>query len=84
LSRDELRVLELHAKLAPGFALAVSDVAAELDMRGYEVLDVLERLHHRLRLLHSSVVGLDGETAYTLSSNGRALLRLLHARPIAA
>ena len=37
LSRDEVRALELHARLAPGFALAVSDVAEELDVRVYEV-----------------------------------------------
>jgi hypothetical protein len=80
LSRDEERALELHARLAPGFALAVSDVAEELDVRVYEVRSVVERLQ-RLKLLQSTVGGLDGETAYTLTSAGRALLRLRHARP---
>ena len=83
LSRDEVRALELHARLAPGFALAVSDVAEELDARVYEVRSVLERLQ-RLKLLQSTVGGLDGETAYTLTSSGRALLRLRHARPSTA
>jgi hypothetical protein len=83
LSRDEERALELHARLAPGFALAVSDVAEELDVRVYEVRSVVERLQ-RLKLLQSTVGGLDGETAYTLTSAGRALLRLRHARPTTA
>ncbi len=64
MSRDEERALELHARLAPGFALAVSDVAEELDVRVYEVRSVVERLQ-RLKLLQSTVGGLDGETAYT-------------------
>jgi hypothetical protein len=83
LSRDEVRALELHARLAPGFALAVSDVAEELHARVYEVRSVLERLQ-RLELLKATVGGLDGETAYTLTSAGRALLRLHHARPSTA
>jgi hypothetical protein len=83
LSRDEVRALELHARLAPGFALAVSDVAEGLNARLYEVRSVLERLQ-RLQLLTSTVGGLDGETAYTLTSAGRALLRLHHARPSVA
>jgi hypothetical protein len=83
LSGDEVRALELHLRLAPGFALAVSDVAEELDARVYEVRTVLERLQ-RLKLLQSTVGGLDGETAYTLTSAGRALLRLRHARPSTA
>jgi hypothetical protein len=83
LSRDEVRALELHARLTPGFALAVSDVADELNARVYEVRAVLERLQ-RLKLLQATVGGLDGETAYTLTASGRALLRLRHARPTTA
>jgi hypothetical protein len=83
LTGNELRVLDLHAKLAPGFALSVSDVAEELDTRGYEVQGALERLQ-QLSLLHSTVGGLDGEPAYTLTSAGRALLRMRHARPSTA
>ena len=80
LSDAEEQVLELHARLAPGFALAVSDIAEELDARSYEVRALLERLQ-RLELLQTTVGGLDGETAYTLTANGRALLRMRHARP---
>jgi hypothetical protein len=80
LSRDELRALELHARLAPGFALAVGDVAEALAARGYEVRGVLERLR-QLRLLQATVGGLDGEPAYTLTAAGRALLRLHRASP---
>jgi hypothetical protein len=79
LSRDELRALELHARLAPGFALAVSDVAEGLAARGYEVGGLLERLR-QLNLLQTTVGGLDGEPAYTLTAAGRALLRLHHGR----
>lgn len=80
LSRNEVRALELHAKLAPGFALAVSDVVEELDVRAHEARAVLERLQ-RLNLVQSTVGGLDGDAAYTLTSSGRALARMLHARP---
>ena len=83
LRPDEVRMLELHGRLAPGFALAVSDVAAELKTRAYEIRAALERLQ-RLELLQATVGGLDGETAYTLTANGRALLRMRHARPRAA
>lgn len=82
LSVDEDRVLELHVKLAPGFALSVSDVGAELGLRAYEVRALLERLA-RLRLLHSTVGGSEGEAAYTLTAGGRALLRMRHERPSA-
>jgi len=74
LSRDELRVLELHAGVTPGYALAVSDVAEELEARGYQVRGALEHLQ-QLKLLQSTVGGLDGETAYTLTSAGRTVLQ---------
>ena len=80
LSREELRVLELHARLSPGFALSTSDVAHELGARGYEIRAALERLQ-KLQLLQVTVGGLDGETAYTLSAAGRTLLQIRHARP---
>ena len=80
LSRDELRVLELHARLSPGFALSTRDVAEELGTRGHEIRAALERLQ-RLKLLNATVGGYDGETAYTLSPAGRTLLQIRHARP---
>lgn len=79
LRRDELRALELHAKLAPGFALAVSEIADELQLRVHQARALLERLQ-QLGLLRSTVGGLDGETAYTLSAAGRALLEMYSAR----
>jgi len=80
LSRDELRVLQLHARLSPGFALSTSDVAQELRTSGHEIRRALERLQ-KLNLLNATVGGLDGETAYTLSPAGRTLLQIRHARP---
>jgi len=80
VSRNEVRALDLYAKLAPGFALSVRDVAEELDMRVHESRSLLERLQG-LKLLNSTVGGLDGETAYTLTAGGRALLQMRHARP---
>jgi len=73
LDAAELRVLRLHGNVAPGYALAVSDIAERLAARGYEVRGVLERLQ-TLKLLQATVGGLDGETAYTLTPVGRALL----------
>jgi len=80
LSRDELRILQLHAKLSPGFALSTRDVAEELNARVHEIRSALERLQ-KLSLLSSTVGGYDGETAYTLSPAGRTLLQIRHARP---
>jgi len=80
LSRDELRILQLHAKLSPGFALSTRDVAEELNTRVHEIRAALERLQ-KLNLLNSTVGGYDGETAYTLSPAGRTLLQIRHARP---
>jgi DNA-binding MarR family transcriptional regulator len=80
LSPDELRVLQLHAKLSPGFALSTRDVAEELDTTGHAIRGSLERLQ-KLNLLNATVGGYDGETAYTLSPAGRTLLQIRHARP---
>jgi len=80
LSGDELRVLQLHARLSPGFALSTSDVAQELRKSGHEIRVALERLQ-KLNLLKATVGGLDGETAYTLSPAGRTLMQIRHARP---
>lgn len=73
LGLDEIRVLRVHASVGPGYALAVSDVAERLEARGYQIRSVLERLQ-ALKLLQATVGGLDGETAYTLTPLGRALL----------
>ena len=80
LSRDELRVLQLHARLSPGFALSTRDVAEELNTRVHEIRAALERLQ-KLNLLNATVGGYDGETAYTLSPAGRTVLQIRHARP---
>ena len=80
LSRDEMRVLIVHSKLAPGFALSKSDVAQELGARGHEIRAALERLQ-KLKLLQATVGGLDGETAYTLTPAGRSLLQIRRAEP---
>jgi len=73
LGLDEIRVLRVHASVGPGYALAVSDVAERLEARGYEIRGALERLQ-TLKLLQATVGGLDGETAYTMTPLGRALL----------
>jgi hypothetical protein len=73
LSRDELKALQLYGELQPGYALAVSDVAAALQARSHQVQRLLERLK-QLGLLGSTVGGLEGESAYTLTRAGRALL----------
>ena len=56
LGRDELRALELHAKLAPGFALAVSDMAQELGAR-------VTRSARRSSGSRSSTAAIDGRRA---------------------
>jgi hypothetical protein len=80
LSGNELRALQLHAKLSPGFALSTRDVAEELNTSVHEIRGALERLR-KLNLLNATVGGYDGETAYTLSPAGRTLLQIRHARP---
>ena len=73
LSTTQLRVLRLHAELTAGYSLAVRDVARALGSRVGIVQDQLDELK-RLGLLNRSVGGPDGESAYTLSAAGRALL----------
>ena len=80
LSRDEMRVLIVHGKLAPGFALSTSDVAQELGTRRHESRAALDRLK-KLKLLQATVGGLDGETAYTLTPAGRSLLQIRRSEP---
>ena len=80
LSEIELRILRLGADLAPGYAMSVSDVAGSLDLRVYQVRDVLDKLTQR-RLLNRTVGGADGESAYTLSAAGRGSLMLRQLAP---
>ncbi|HEX7079706.1 MAG TPA: hypothetical protein VF329_01665 [Gammaproteobacteria bacterium] len=73
LTDEEIRVLRAHAKVGPGYALAVGELAAALGARTYEVQRTLERLT-RLNLLRSTIGGLDGQNAYHLTPAGRAFL----------
>jgi hypothetical protein len=73
LSREELRVLQIHGELGPGYALAVSEVAGSLRARVHHAQELLERLT-KLQLIESTVGGLDGENAYRLTRAGRAFL----------
>jgi hypothetical protein len=73
LSATELRVLQLHAALAAGYALSVSEVAHALRARSYETRELLSGLKE-LGLLNRAIGGTDDETSYTLTAAGRALL----------
>jgi len=73
LSATELRVLQLHAGLAAGYALSVSEVADALRARHDETRKLLSALKE-LGLLNRAIGGTDDETSYTLSSAGKALL----------
>jgi hypothetical protein len=73
LSAPELRVLQLHAALAAGYALSVSEVAHALRARIYDTRELLSGLKE-LGLLNRALGGTDDETSYTLSAAGRALL----------
>ncbi len=73
LSAMELRVLQLHAGLAAGYALSVTEVADALHARVYATRELLNGLKG-LGLLNRAVGTTDDETTYTLSSAGRALL----------
>ena len=73
LSAPELRVLQLHAALAAGYALSVSEVAHALHARIYDTRKLLSGLKE-LGLLNRALGGTDDETSYTLSAGGRALL----------
>jgi DNA-binding IclR family transcriptional regulator len=73
LSATELRVLQLHAGLAPGYALSVSEVAQALRARRHDTRELLSALKE-LGLLNRTLGGTDDETSYTLSAAGKALL----------
>lgn len=73
LSAPELRVLQLHAGLAAGYTLSVSEVAHALRARVYATHELLSGLKE-LGLLNRAMGGTDDETSYTLSAAGKALL----------
>jgi DNA-binding MarR family transcriptional regulator len=74
VSVAELRVLHAHSELPPGYALPLSDAAVRLGAAKADVERMLSRLK-QLNLLCSTVGGLDGESAYTLTAAGRAFLQ---------
>ena len=86
LSAAQLQALRLHADLAPGYALSVGETARALGARHRAAQDLLDGLKE-VGLLNRTLGGADGESAYTLSEAGKALLifRQLHAdhRPVA-
>lgn len=85
ISSAQLHALRLHAKLAPGCLLAVSEAASEAGIRISAMKDLLEGLLG-LGLLGRSRGVADGEDAYALTRAGMALLvsRKLADRPLAA
>ena len=78
LSERDLAALRLHSELRAGYALTVSDIARALRLRAAQTADLLDRLK-TLGLLNRAG-GDDGESAYTLSSAGRALLMFRQLR----
>lgn len=76
----ELRVLRLHADLAPGYSLTVRDVANALRRSVGEARSLLDSLKQR-SLLNRALGGPDDESAYTLSDAGRASLLLMQLAP---
>ncbi|MEO8464654.1 MAG: hypothetical protein ABI640_04880 [Gammaproteobacteria bacterium] len=73
LSALELRVLQVHAGLAAGYTLSVSEVAHALRARVYSTHELLSGLKN-LGLLNRALGGTDDEMSYTLSAAGKALL----------
>lgn len=78
ISEQELLALRLHLGLAPGYALAVSEVAGALDLGRSETRKLLDRLR-QLQLLSSTLGGCEGESAYTLAPAGRSFLASLRS-----
>ena len=79
LSATELRVLQLHAALAAGYTLSVSEVAHALRARNYDTRALLNGLKE-LGLLNRALGGTDDETSYSLSAAGKAMLAARAAR----
>jgi len=79
LSAAELKALRLHAELASGYSLSVIETARTLGLRNRAAQDLLDGLKE-VGLLNRTLGGADGDSAYTLSEAGKALLvfRQLH------
>jgi hypothetical protein len=73
LTSEELRALQLHAELGPGYAMPVSEVASALDARIHKAEVLLARLK-KLQLLDTTAGGCDGEDTYVLTRTGRGFL----------
>lgn len=86
LSAAELKALRLHAELASGYSLSVIETARALGLRNRAAQDLLDGLKE-VGLLNRTLGGADGDSAYTLSEAGKALLifRQMHndPRPVA-
>ena len=72
LTSEELKLLQAHLELPPGYALHVSDGARELGIRSHQAVTVFEKL--AVLGLLTRTLGGDGEAAYTLSAAGRGYL----------
>jgi DNA-binding MarR family transcriptional regulator len=73
LTATQRQALRLHAELGPGYALSVTEAARALGARRSATQDLLDGLQ-ALGLLNRTLGGADGESAYTLSAAGKALL----------
>jgi DNA-binding MarR family transcriptional regulator len=73
ISPAQLQALRLHAELAPGYVLPVSEAAAATGTRLHAMQDLLDGLQ-RLGLLERRLGAADDESAYTLTKAGMALL----------
>jgi hypothetical protein len=80
LAAEELRVLQLHGGVQPGYALSISEIAASLKLPRDRVRKVAGRLK-QLQLLDSTVGGREGESAYRLTRAGRAFLVFRQIEP---
>jgi DNA-binding MarR family transcriptional regulator len=73
LSAGEAAVLLLYAKLQSGYALSVSEIADQLELRKNRAEEALGRLR-KLGMLETTLGGSEGESAYRLTGAGRGLL----------
>jgi DNA-binding MarR family transcriptional regulator len=73
LSAGEAAVLLLYAKLQSGYALSVSEIADQLELRRNRAEEALGRLR-KLGMIETTLGGSEGESAYRLTGAGRGLL----------